>query len=313
MNNTGIEDPMPLRHCPTRIYKYFGPQQECIDSLTQGLLRYTPLGAFNDPFEGRPSITGLHSDPDMLRTFDEEFAKEVDQLLDGPLGEQVAAQYELIPPSEKANVSIDQFKVYLLAELKKHDGNYLQFIRTNMPAVINVIHQQFDSKLGACSFSEVPDSLLMWAHYGAWHKGFVVEFNAHHPYFHERKSPEDELRHLRRVLYRSSRISALLSELSATEMFLVKSEHWAYEREWRILRAFEDAAKVIPQPDYPIHLFAFPYEAVTSVILGARIQPDTEERVRRFFATVSFDGNVKLKRVIPDESHFVLRIEEAVG
>ena len=301
---------MPLRHCPARIYKYFGPKGDVIDSLIQGLLRYTPLGAFNDPFEGRPGITGLHGDPQMLKSLDQEFTDQIEQMLDGTLAKNVAEQYELLPPNDKANVSFDQFKVLLLAELKSHGGNFLPFVQTNMPAIVNVIYQQFDSRIGACSFSEVPDSLLMWAHYGAWHSGFVVEFNAHHPYFHEQVSPEDELRHLRRVLYRSSRTSALLSELSGTEMFLVKSEHWAYEREWRILRAFEHASHVIPHPIYPIHLFAFPLEAVTTVILGARIQPDTEEHVRRLLAAVSRSSNVNLKRVVPDESNFVLRIKE---
>ena len=304
-------DAMPLRHCPSRIYKYFGPQEECIDSLMQGLLRHTPLGAFNDPFEGRPKITGLTNDAEMTKQVGQVLAgQEVDESFEKIFQQISAEQYEDIAEEDKRGVSLEEFRVRLRAILKENEGGVISNIMTNFPVMMNCLSQRIDAHIGACSFSEVPDNLLMWAHYGAWHKGFVVEFDAHHPYFHERKSPEDELRHLRRVLYRSSRKSALLSELSGTEMFLVKSEHWAYEREWRILRAFEDAAKVIPRPDYPIHLFAFPYEAVTSVILGARIQPDTEERVRRFLATVSVDGNVRLKRVIPDESHFVLRIEE---
>jgi hypothetical protein len=295
---------MPLRHCPSRIYKYFGPQKDCIESLTQGLLRYTPLGAFNDPFEGRPNIIGLTNDEEEKRKFKEKFEQE--KIL------QVVAEenYMRISEEERRTVTIDDFLAAIRSEIKQKKGSLYQEISTSMPGIIKILSQRIDAHIGACSFSEVPDSLLMWAHYGAWHKGFVVEFDAHHPYFHESRSQEDELRHLRRVLYRSSRTSTLLSELSVPELFLVKSEHWGYEREWRVLRGFEDSSQVIPRPDYPIHLFAFPHEAVTSVILGARIQTDTEEHVRRFLQIASRSGNANLKRVFPDESKFVLHIKE---
>lgn len=277
----------------------------------QGHLRYTPLGAFNDPFEGRPNITGLTDDAEMKKQFDERFEQEeLDEELNEILRAVADENYMRIPEEERRTVTVEDFQAAIRTEFKQKKGAIYQEIQKNMPAMMNVLSQRLDAHIGACSFSEVPDSLLMWAHYGAWHKGFVVEFNSHHPYFHEQKSPDDELRHLRRVLYRSARTSALLSELSATEMFLVKSEHWSYEREWRILRAFVDASQVIPQPNYPIHLFVFPHEAVTSVILGARIEPEVEKRVRQFLTVVSATGNVTLKRVVPDESHFVLRIRD---
>ncbi len=46
-----------MNSIPRILYKYFGPDR--IDIFEKGLIRYSPLGAFNDPFEGRPDITSL--------------------------------------------------------------------------------------------------------------------------------------------------------------------------------------------------------------------------------------------------------------
>lgn len=92
---------------------------------------------------------------------------------------------------------------------------------------------------GALSLCEVPDSLLMWAHYGISHTGFVLEFDPSHPYFTTRRSEGDEFGHLRRVVYRDTRPSVNLIDLDGVEMFLVKSKEWEYEHEWRVLRTLK--------------------------------------------------------------------------
>jgi hypothetical protein len=181
-------------------------------------------------------------------------------------------------------------------------------IEANRGEVLEQIHTQIDEEIGVLCLSEVPDSLLMWSHYASSHTGFILEFNAHHDWFHERRSPdEQEYGNLRRVLYREARPSGSLHTLHEDELFFVKSGHWAYEREWRMLRPFREATSKIDAVPFPVHLFALPCEAVTRVILGARTSPVTESSIRRSLEADSFD-HVSVHRATPDASHFLLRI-----
>jgi hypothetical protein len=62
------------------------------------------------------------------------------------------------------------------------------------------------------------------------------------------------------------------------QAFLTKSQDWSYEREWRMFLPLDDA-------EYPndvrgrFHLFPYPPDAVTAVILGARCTNDTREKI----------------------------------
>jgi hypothetical protein len=163
--------------------------------------------------------------------------------------------------------------------------------------------------LGVLCLSEVPDSLLMWAHYASSHTGFVVEFDAWHPCFHQQKSGEDDLRHLRRVHYRESRPSAPLSNMGAIELFLAKSGHWGYEREWRIVRPLSDASTTIAAQPYPIALFEIPVEAITAVILGCRISAEAEAGIRQTVQENVALRSVRIRKAVPDPTHFLLRLQ----
>ncbi|WP_425342775.1 DUF2971 domain-containing protein [Piscinibacter koreensis] len=149
----------------------------------------------------------------------------------------------------------------------------------------------------------------MWSHYASSHTGFVLEFDAHHDHFWQQRSPQDELRHLRRVVYRDTRPSATLTELDGFEWFLVKSSHWSYEREWRILRALSEAQKIIPAKPHPICLFGFPPSAISSVILGSRASAETLAQVEASLGSHS-GYRATIRRAMPDPTHFHLNIRD---
>jgi len=94
-------------------------------------------------------------------------------------------------------------------------------------------------------------------------------------------------------------------------MFTVKSSHWAYEREWRILQPLPDASKVIDASPFPIHLFPLPFDSIASIVFGARMtsqaRNELSERVRRN----SLLAHITLRQAVPDDAHFLLRIEKA--
>lgn len=125
-----------------------------------------------------------------------------------------------------------------------------------------------------------------------------------------KKSPNDEFRHLRRVVYRETRPSATLVEFDGVDMFLVKSGHWSYEREWRIFRALSEAEVVIPGEPFEVHLFRIPPEALQAVILGARASRQTAELIASAIRATSLLSHVRLMRAKTDSTHFLLRIED---
>ena len=67
------------------LYKYLAPER--IDVLQKRLVRFTPPGAFNDPFEFRPVLKTLASDSQFQQFTDLEFNKLADTELAkiGPL------------------------------------------------------------------------------------------------------------------------------------------------------------------------------------------------------------------------------------
>jgi len=281
---------------PLILYKYFGPDR--VDVLRNCLIRYSPFGAFNDPFEGQPEVTSLATEAGVRDS------------INAMLSEETKISYNQLPAEERAMLSYELWEQLVVQQLKSKESEIVQDVLGHTPTLRDQIWQSLNRQLGALCLSEVPDSLLMWSHYGASHTGFVLAFDTRHPYFHEKKGPDDELRHLRRVLYREARPSATLVEFHGVDFLLVKSGHWSYEREWRIFRALQDAEVVIPGEPFSVHLFPFPPSALKEVILGARTTAKTVSAVAECLRVNSALGHVRLRRASPDSSHFLLRIND---
>lgn len=281
------------RQVPAKLYKYLEPAR--VDVLANSQVRYTPLGGFNDPFEGWPEITSLGSQADFSEVFDQVMPDEITRA------------YAQLDPRARAMLPLDVWsKMVRDVALEKQPQMFAQ-VQDLIPHAGKWMRSKYDQYIGAFCLSEIPDSLLMWSHYASSHAGFLVEYDTHHPHFHEQVSAEDELRHLRRVLYREARPSMPAAELNTPALFLTKSGHWSYEREWRLLRALQDADHV-PQVEPAVHLFNFPPEAVTAVILGCRCTPQTTSAVREALGSNPGYGRAVLRRATPDSTHFLLRI-----
>lgn len=285
-----------MKSVPSSMFKYFGPER--LDVLKGCMVRYSPLGAFNDPFEGRPEILSVTSPQQAKETFQAVIPEAIKEALDSA------------PPEVKALIPLPMLEILMREQMVAKESEMLVALQSFAPKISQLMSSTFDKSLGAFCLSEVPDSLLMWSHYGASHAGFVLEFDARHTYFHEQKGPEDEFRYLRSVEYRETRPSASLTDFDGVDVFLVKSGHWAYEREWRIFRALREANLVIPAEPHSFHLFSFPPDALRSVILGARATSDTVAAVKDILLANSNFKHVSLRRARADDSHFLLRIED---
>ncbi len=279
---------------PARLFKYLAPSR--IGVLSDRLVRYTPLGAFNDPFEGRPEIKGLASQEDALSSFAAAVPGELE------------AAYNSLPVEIRASFPLQQWMQFATPLMQQEQGKFLAMLGAVSKQLIPRIPGKFDEVLGVLSLCEVPDSLLMWAHYGVSHTGFVLELDPAHPYFNARRTDQDEFGHLRQVLYRDTRPSANLIDLDGPEIFLVKSKEWSYELEWRILRPLKDAQDIVNVNGEDIHLFQLPADSIKTVILGARASSTLADQARLAIATSSQMSHIQLLRRSPDESCFAINI-----
>lgn len=278
-----------------RLYKYFPPERSGF--LADPLIRYSPLGAFNDPFEGRPEVTAVMGGSDLTKAIGEI------------LGDEINSSYAKLPRSVREKLLLSVYTDQMLKVYHANEASVHAAIGYYTKPMANLAQKKFDELVGALCLTETPDNLLMWAHYANSHTGFVVEFDTTHPYFDERRSDEDEFRYLRQVNYRDTRPSGALTDMSGYELFTVKSTHWGYEREWRILRPLPDAERVISAEPYPVHLFRIPFSAISAVILGARCSVETASMLSKSLRQQPELAGVKLLQAIPDESQFLLRVE----
>lgn len=279
-----------------KLYKYFAPQR--IDVLTHRRIRYTQPGAFNDPFEAKPYIAKIADDDLAERT--------VDQIL----SEEIRKAYEQLPAEARAVIPYDALLKNATLHRESLRGQFGAMLSEYTPMLRRVMEERFNELLGILSLTEKPNNLLMWSHYAASHAGFVVGFNSTDDYFDQRKSPNDEFRHLRKVEYRTVRPNAPLSELDGIDVFLVKSAEWEYEQEWRIMRPLSEAAETIPAEPFPICLFEFPLAAVTDVILGARMRDTDRSAITDVLKSSPEYAHVEIFNALPHEIEFKMMLEK---
>ena len=125
--------------------------------------------------------------------------------------------------------------------------------------------QQTLNTWGICCFSEVPNSLLMWAHYANKHHGFCLKFSTEN--FYVALPPNLVIPH--QVHYTDQYPIAWIAEDVAIEAtLLTKAEQWKYEKEWRIIT-----------PD-KIGCYPFPASCLTGVIFGCRMSEEHKKLIR---------------------------------
>ena len=129
---------------------------------------------------------------------------------------------------------------------------------------IETFQADLEQTMGVFSASQDPRNEPMWAHYAADHHGYCVQLS----------TMEDGVFLLaEKVIYTEEFPTLTLPRPDSRDVnkaYLHKSAAWAYEREWRI---------VTPKSNYAIQLRP---EAVTGVILGARVTETTRLAITQF-------------------------------
>lgn len=246
------------------VYKFVQPAR--IDILRNECIRYTPPMDLNDPFEMSVSFTDLMPQADI----EKQFSDAIDDIAKNfPMPEFVNDTNHAVRAFVEQFVKLNREPT--LRNLKAMQGALLRRLKKKFP---EMLADSLFSKIGVLSLSESYESLLMWAHYACEHRGFVICLDGSHPVFNERRSPEDEFGHLRKVNYEESKPLTFLSDISGTQALLTKSSEWFYEKEWRVIKSLEGFTDKCG-----IYLLPLPADAIKGVILGARMVPQDRDEL----------------------------------
>jgi hypothetical protein len=112
------------------------------------------------------------------------------------------------------------------------------------------------SKVAVFCLTEDPDNHLMWVNYARQHTGFVLGFDTTDSFF------ADKAGVLGKVKYQLAPPSMSFEVNPPLELCFIKSEDWAYEKEWRCVRTIPLGEKTD---------ISLPHLAITEIIMGWKI------------------------------------------
>lgn len=187
-----------------KIYKYLPFSDGSLKVLSEGTIKFNNAEGFNDPFD---CIVEYDIDKSV-----KTYMERKDILEKIALGRGVSLT-QLLSNSE---------------ELEETIRNII---------ISGKMHDEIMSKTGISCFSLSPDNILMWSHYAFNHTGFIVEFDITFSNKEIIKKPEYYLGG-NEVEYSETMPNRIIGSNDHQMMyrqFLVKSNDWVYEQEYRVL------------------------------------------------------------------------------
>lgn len=188
------------------------------------------------------------------------------------------SKVDLIKPTPKeikiiSNLLPKANRQELLTHINK--GSFTPEGREFITRVENLFNEKINS-YAFMSLSSIPDSNLMWSHYGASHRGFCIEYKTEH--VNARKVdyvndiPSLELLELYKSFYKLSSDNSLGFKI--LDALHCKLNEWKYESEYRFMADKDLAVISCDEKFKKVH-----YDAnfVNSIIFGCRM----EDRVKK--------------------------------
>lgn len=172
--------------------------------------------------------------------------------------------------------------------------SYLVEVSTGINEAVNAKYRVF-------CLTEDPLSTLMWSHYARNHSGICIEFNAGVFPFSLAKP----------VQYSKFYPTYRLDMTGAAEL-LTKSDHWAYEREWRVVAEERSGPDTWPTTiKVDDGFLSIPPEALTSITVGCLAHPDISAEICSIVHDVRPTLIVRQAHRAPDR--YELKVEAAFG
>ena len=232
------------------LYKYVSSERvlTCLPEVGDGTLRATQPSALNDPFECATT-----------KTFVEKDSNAGNRRLSAVL----TNIHDSAPVSE-ADV---------IEARERYGSLYMR----------ELMSRQLSRRFGVVSFASNPYHPLMWSHYTVDGSGFVIAYA-----IGELRGLWPDQDCLRPIKYSKKPAFLLgypvLSDEGNILIFLAhKSDHWAYEQEWRLIVELNATIGTGHRDshDQSINLLRIPNRAVSKVFFTERTPQEAVEEVRK--------------------------------
>ena len=195
------------------------------------------------------------------------------------------------------------------SEIAEEKAWYSKYVELNDPFEGRYINKSnevaFDhliQQFRACCFSKSHDNLLLWAHYAENHWGICLEYEIPDEVYRTQFLPvkysksQPVLQKVERYPEGDINAGALSLGINGdAAVFLTKSEDWAYEQEWRMLRIAE-------QPLEKGEKHAIPGK-LSAVYFGLRTDEATKKIIYRL---VSSESHIQFWQASLQSGHFSL-------
>lgn len=234
----------------TILYKYMTPGRALasIPEVGNGTLRATQPAALNDPFEGH--VAPVYMFPDE--------AEEDRQLV-----KALNAINESNPLTEKD-----------ISRARSEHGSL--FTR-------QMFTEQVSTRFGIVSFTTNPYHPLMWSHYTTDGSGFAIGYDAAEiGKLAGRRGSLLQVKYHNRPPPIAGPIVLASPESNLPGLLSVKSDHWSYENEWRLIVELNETIGTGERDQHgqPINLVQVPNEAVKRVLYTERTPREAVELIR---------------------------------
>lgn len=253
-----------------KLYRYFSNIAYAIDAIRTDQLYLSLSDSFNDPFDCKVVNNGEVLDANCSGDIGTVLPMVSNILLSCPeFFVPFLSQYNYEEMEEqfvknlngKERISPQDFIsfVHQYSAWEQSLDDFKELIRKSFIEKQPVVSI---SKRVAC-FSEVNDSILMWAYYANCHKGVCLEYTPYaldmtNPYY---KSLFDGIGKVYYSQYQYNNPQKIYSPDELGDIFFNKAQCWAHEQEWRLV-LWDNIEKV-----------SFP--CLSGIYLGARFREDT--------------------------------------
>ena len=245
--------------------------------LAKPQVRFSPREALNDEFE--MSCRWREISADGIRAYIKDklsvslpAAFASNDLMVSMLAENLQENGQVLTPEQKqhaeAILASEQGKLFMQNQLVTAQQALLpimDLIFTQLEAKFDTMVNDVISPMGVFCVTEDVLNQQMWAHYADQGRGFVIGFDAQHPFFSHRDGTTQ--RHLlKKVIYTDEHTQNFWR--NPDHLFLVESPGWAYEKEWRMLKKFKDSDEAILTVTPEVHLWNIAPGMISSVHFG---------------------------------------------
>lgn len=270
MHSVAVPPPYPPRY----LYKYLGTENYHFGVLERLEIRFSQPSVLNDPFDCFPIIVPPN---DVHATVERQIERN-------------------LPAWEATNnmrLSAERLDIVRGNLREGYIGG--QFVEKCVEILRNHLEQ-----VGVLSLADSPDNLIMWAHYGANHTGFVIEFDTRYAPLIQRADEEGDQGRPVPVRYSDGRPQVPCDPESLVlpdDLLVQKLTVWEPEREWRVIRDRALADRQTTTDDgQDLSLFNIDPLAIAAVRIGIRANDVTVNRIRSIVTTDSRLSHVRLFR-----------------